>query len=122
MITLGARQLSIGLVEEIIKGLTTEVKPITMEEIIEKVCMQYNIKPELLEAKTRKHEIVLARHMSMFFIRKYVKIPLKAIGSRFGGRDHATVIHACSVIENYLQTNKKIKEEYEILDTIICNR
>jgi len=119
---LGNRPLSLDLVKEIITGLASTPSPITMNEIIDKVCIQYNIKPELLETKTRKKEISLARQMSMYLIRKHTQLSLQTIGSRFGGRDHTTVIHSCVSIENYLATDSKVQEEFEILENIIKNR
>ena len=115
------KPLTLGLVEEIISKLTTEQKPITYQEIIEKVCRHYNIKVELLESKTRKKEISFARQMSMFLARKYTSLPLKSIGERFN-RDHSTAIHSCTTIENYLATNRQIKEDYETLEAIINDR
>lgn len=35
----------------------------------------------------------------MYFSKELTKSSLKTIGLHFGGRDHSTVIHACSSIE-----------------------
>jgi len=59
--------------------------------------------------KTRKQEIVEARQMAMYLSKKYTKSSLKTIGLQFGGRDHSTVIHAISTIEERLSTNPKQK-------------
>ena len=45
----------------------------------------------------------------MYLSRKILGEPLKEIGSKFGGRDHTTVIHACQVIENMLNRDHKIQ-------------
>jgi chromosomal replication initiator protein len=119
--TYSSKILTLDFVDEIINKLTSEQSPITLDEIIEKVCMQYNIKAELLESKLRKQEVALARQMAMCLARKHTALSLKTIGERFN-RGHATVIHSCVVIENYLDTDKKVKEEYEILEAIIKNR
>ena len=63
----------------------------------------------MLSAKTRRKEIVLARQVAMYLSRKILGEPLKEIGSKFGGRDHTTVIHACQVIENMLNRDHKIQ-------------
>jgi chromosomal replication initiator protein len=119
--SIGKKTLTLDLVKEVITKLTTEQKPITYEEIVEKVCMQYNLKVELLESKTRKREIVIARQIAMYLARKYTTLSLKTIGERFS-KDHSTAIHSCTTIENYLSIDKKIKEEINILEAIIKNR
>jgi len=115
------KELTIDLVKDVINKLATEQTPITYDEIIEKVCMQYNVKVELLKTKTRKKEISLARQIAMFLGRKYTSLSLKTLGEHFN-RDHSTVIHSCTSIENYLATDKKISEEINILEAIINER
>ena len=115
------KALTTDLVEDVVSKLTTDKKPITLEDIIEIVCMQYNVKTNLLEAKTRKKEIAFARQMVMFLARKHTNLSLQVIADRFN-RIHATVIHACTSIQNIIDTNKKIKEEYEIIEAIIKDK
>ena len=40
---------------------------------------------------------------------------LPEIGDGFGGRDHTTVLHACRVIRDLVQSDNKIKEDWEKL-------
>ena len=114
-------KLTIELVNEVISKIAAEKQNISIDEIIDKVSMQYNIKAELIESKSRKKEIALARQMVMYLARKHTSLSLKTIGEKFN-RNHATVIHACSTICNLLDADIKLKEEYEILNSIIKNR
>lgn len=41
----------------------------------------------------RARRIVLPRHIAMYLARELTEHSLPAIGSRFGGRDHSTVLH-----------------------------
>jgi len=120
-ITYNRKELTLDLVKEVINKLITEQTPITLEEIIEKICMQYNVKAELLKTKSRKKEFSFPRQIAMYIGRKYTTLSLQSIGERFN-RDHSTVLHSCTSIENYLATNKKIKEEVSILEAIINDR
>ncbi len=43
----------------------------------------------------------------MYLSKKFTKSSLKTIGLQFGGRDHSTVIHAISTIEERLSTDPK---------------
>ncbi|MCL2039350.1 MAG: chromosomal replication initiator protein DnaA [Bacteroidetes bacterium] len=116
-----SEKLTIELVNETISKIASEKQNITIEEIIDKVSNQYNIKAELIESKSRKQEIALARQIAMKLARKHTELSLKTIGEKFN-RNHATVIHACLTIENLLDTDTKIKEQYEAIETLIKNR
>jgi chromosomal replication initiator protein len=52
----------------------------------------------------------------MYFAKKYTKLPLATIGAHCGGRDHATVLHACRTISNLYETDKKIKIYIDEID------
>jgi chromosomal replication initiator protein len=45
--------------------------------------------------------------------KKLTNLSLKSIGAHFGGRDHSTVLHSCRAIDNYLETDKHVRSEYE---------
>ena len=122
MATFDSKPLTLELVNEVVSGLASDPKPLTIEEIKDKVGLHYNIRVELMESKSRKHKIAFARQMAMYFSRKLTTASLKSIGESFGGRDHSTVLHSCQAIENYLDTDKKIKAEYEILESIFTIR
>jgi len=51
----------------------------------------------------------------MYLSKKFTKSSLKTIGLHFGGRDHSTVIHAISTVEERLATSPKHKR---ILDEL----
>ena len=60
----------------------------------------------MLTSKTRKREIVQARQIAMFFAKNLTKSSLATIGTSIGGKDHATVLHACKTVNNLLETDK----------------
>ncbi|MCX7736361.1 MAG: chromosomal replication initiator protein DnaA [Candidatus Kapabacteria bacterium] len=115
-VTLDRRELNLDLAKEIINGVRySSDKPITIEDIKEAVSQQFDISIELMESKSRKQEIALARQMAMFLAKKFTTLSLKSIGASFGNRDHSTVLHSCQAIENYLVTDKTVKASYETL-------
>jgi chromosomal replication initiator protein len=59
---------------------------------------------------SRKAEIVQARHLSMYFCRFYTRITTKEIAKAHGKDNHATVLHACKMIENDIHRNRKLQE------------
>jgi len=82
------------------------------EEIINIVCLYYNLKPGQIKAKIRKREIVQARQMCMFFAKKYFKttITWKALSKPFAF-NHANSIHGIKTINNLIDTNKYIRQD-----------
>ncbi len=82
---------------------------ISIEFIQNYVCEYFGIEPNKVREKTRKQEIVEARQIAMYLSKKFTKSSLKTIGLHFGGRDHSTVIHAISTIDERLSTSPKYK-------------
>ncbi len=58
----------------------------------------------------RKQEVVLPRQIAHYFSKNFTKHPLWKIGKFFGNKDHATVIHSSKTIQNYIDTDKTIRE------------
>lgn len=77
---------------------------ISIDKIIEKVSVYYNIPVNNLREKNRIKEVAFCRQIAMYISKKFTNNSLKTIGLNFGGRDHSTVIHAIKTIE-FLKKN-----------------
>lgn len=102
----------------------SESKPNTPEEIAESIinniviCSGYS-KSRLME-DNRKIEIRTWRQIGMYIMRKKNIMSLKTIGRQFGGRNHATVIHASERIQDLIDSNDPIvMEKFAKLSHII---
>lgn len=84
------------------KSLKRQQRAIGIQDIQQAVAKHYNLPVDILSAKTRRAEVAVARQVAMFLCRQITEEPLKEIGSRFGGRDHTTVIHACQTVEDMM--------------------
>lgn len=101
------------LAKEVLRNtLRGAQREVTVESIQKTICDYYNIKVVDLKAKRRTKNIALPRQVAMYLCRKYTETSFPAIGDKFGGRDHSTVIHASKTIE------KKIKEDPYMQTTI----
>ena len=108
--TIFNREVDIDLADRVLSNsVKIEKKQITAESIKDTVCGYFNIEPRLLQAKSRKSEIVQARHISMFLAKKYTELSLACIGDVIGKRDHATVLHACKTIGERMAVDKSLK-------------
>jgi chromosomal replication initiator protein len=86
------------------------VKEIDIPLIMEIVANYYNVTINDLKSKQRSQNIVEPRQISMYLCRKKLNKTLKEIGSAFGGRNHATVLHAYDRISEELKTNTNLQE------------
>jgi chromosomal replication initiator protein len=110
--TLNNKEITVDLARLIVERLVnTARKEITIDYIQKVVCDFYKIPVDLIQEKTRKREIVQARQVSMFFSKKFTKASLASIGARIGGKDHATVLHACKTVNNLIDTDKLFKSQ-----------
>ncbi|MBE0559114.1 MAG: chromosomal replication initiator protein DnaA, partial [Proteobacteria bacterium] len=118
--SLEARDVDLTLARDVLRVIVHDVKsPVTIDEIQRVVSEFYDVSPDLLRAKTRKQEIVLARQVAMFLSKELTNSSLKTIGLHFGGRDHSTVIHAYQSVEDHLSTDPVFKQNIEQLQRSI---
>jgi len=80
------------------------MKKLDIDFIKKEVASMMNMSVFLMEEKTRKREIVIARQLSMALSKKYTKESLASIGYNIGRKDHATVLHACRTINDLIDT------------------
>jgi chromosomal replication initiator protein len=115
--TLNKKEITLDLTKEMIDKLIKSTKrEISIDYIQKIVCNYYNIGLELLQSKTRKREIVQARQVAMFFSKTMTKSSLATIGSQIGGKDHATVLHACKTVNNLIETDKRFRLQVDEIE------
>ncbi|VEU76603.1 chromosomal replication initiator protein DnaA [Mycoplasmopsis columbina] len=90
---------SLVTVNNILDTMQKNKENVTAETIIDYVAKHYKISKKDILGKSRKRDIVLARHIAMFVIREQLKFSLEKIASLFGNRDHSTVVNAIRKIE-----------------------
>lgn len=104
--------IDMRLAERVIKrAVKVDNRPLTVDDILEKVCAHYNVTQAAVMSRSRKREFVEARQLSMYFAQKYTKMPASRIGLLVGNRDHSTVIHSCNAIAQRLKVDKAFGEE-----------
>ncbi|MDR2474994.1 MAG: chromosomal replication initiator protein DnaA [Bacteroidales bacterium] len=77
-------------------------KEITVEWIREVVCNHFSLDQQLFSTKSRKREIVQARQIAMYLVRKYTAFSSSKIGELLGKKDHATVLHALKTVRDLM--------------------
>lgn len=115
--TLNKKEITIDLTKQMIDKLVKSTKrEISIFYIQKVVCDYFNMQVEILKSKTRKREIVQARQIAMFFAKGLTKSSLATIGAQIGGKDHATVLHACKTVNNLIDTDKRFRVYIEEIE------
>ena len=91
-------------------------EPLTMDDILDTVCNHFNVTMTAVTSRSRKRDYVVARQVSMYLAQKYTKMPASRIGKLIGGRDHSTVIHSCTQIEQRIKIDKLFGSEIESIE------
>ena len=108
--TLNKKEITLDLVREMIDKLVKNTTRELSIDYIQKIVSDYfSIPIDIMHSKTRKREIVQARQIAMFFSKNLTKSSLATIGSQIGGKDHATVLHACKTVNNLVETDKRFR-------------
>ena len=110
-------KIDLRLAERVIKrAVKVDDHPLTIDDILEKVCGHFRVEQRHVFSKSRKREYVQARQVSMYLAQKYTKMPAGRIGQLIGNRDHSTVIHSCNTIEKRLKVDKAFSAELSSIE------
>lgn len=114
------RDIDLNLARRVMEqNLKVERKRITVQKIQETVCDFFNIRKDLIQSASRKREIVQARQVTMYFIKKHTELSLSQIGAQVGGRNHATVVHACNTVKDLLEVDKGFRSDLEQIERML---
>lgn len=121
--SLNSKEINLELAKKTVKEIATNRKVnITIENITKTVCDYFKIDENKIRDKTRRKEIVSARQIAMYLSKEMTKSSLKTIGLHFGGRDHSTVIHACTLIQDSILIDSVLEETIgDLKNTIEVN-
>ncbi len=104
--------INLKLAERVIKrAVKVNNEPLTLDDIVNTVCKHFNVSPNSVNSRSRKHDFVIARQVSMYMAQKYMKIPATRIGKLVGNRDHSTVVHSCTKVEGRLKVDHSFRDE-----------
>ncbi len=121
--TIYNKEIDLDLAARIVrKAVRAEVKAITIEDIIEKVCKHFELEPNSIHSKSRKREVVQVRQIAMYLAKKHTDASSSKIGQLIGNRDHATVLHACKIVKDQFEVDKSFRTEVEEIEAELRKR
>ncbi|HQW57643.1 MAG TPA: helix-turn-helix domain-containing protein, partial [Gammaproteobacteria bacterium] len=108
--------ITLSFVQEALKDLLAlQEKLVSIDNIIKTVSEYYKIKVSELLSKRRSRSVARPRQVAMALCKELTNHSLPEIGDAFGGRDHTTVLHACRLIKQLVETGSDIAEDYSNL-------
>ena len=99
--SLTGRAITAELADEVLAGLypapraAARVEPPSIDRVQEVTCAAFEVSREELLSAGRSSRLAWARQVAMYLARRHTGATLPAIGERFGGRNHTTVMYAC---------------------------
>ena len=120
--TLGHKEITVALAESITgKIVGEEQTDVSIDLIVDTVCEYFNITRDILLSKSRKRQIVQARQIAMYECRNLIpNCSLSTIGSELGGKDHATVLHACTTVQDLMSTDKTFRQYVTDIENMVA--
>ena len=88
------------------QAVVSDKTGLSPKKIIKTVADYYGLTRQQITSKTRTKNIANARHISIYLCRKLLDLPYIKIGDEFGGRDHSTIISACTKVETQIHKDK----------------
>ena len=110
------RTISIEFAQETLRDLLrAQQQAIGIPNIQKTVADYYGLQVKDLLSKRRTRSLARPRQMAMALTKELTEHSLPEIGDAFAGRDHTTVLHACRQIRNLMETDGKLREDWDKL-------
>jgi chromosomal replication initiator protein len=106
------KEVNVDNIAEILRDLIntkTLVAP-SIDDIQRVVSKIFDVSISSLKSKVRVRNIAIARQVAMYLAKEMTPESLVRIGREFGGRDHATVLHAVKKVNNLRNTDLSLQD------------
>ena len=110
------RPITVEFAQETLRDLLrSQQQAISIPNIQKAVADYYQLRVADLLSKRRTRSLARPRQVAMALAKELTEHSLPEIGDGFGGRDHTTVLHGCRVIRDLMQTDGKLREDWDKL-------
>lgn len=90
---------------------------ITPENIIKEVCRYFRLEEDQIRGPSRSRDILNARQIAMYLIRRMTSLSLDETGKLFGGRDHTTTLNGVNKVEKRMKNDNTFAETVKAIIT-----
>ncbi len=110
------RPVTLEATQEVLHDiLKAHDRRVTIEEIQRKVSEHWNIRLTDMSSARRARAVARPRQVAMYLSKQLTSRSLPEIGRKFGNRDHTTVMHAVSRVQELMTTDSAFAEDVELL-------
>ncbi len=123
--TLTHQALTVDLAHKVLARTSIETKrqaPLDLPGVASIVVKKFNTSITDLRSHKRQKNLVQARHVAMYFMKKNTEYSLRDIASYWCRKDHTTVIHAVSKIEKVRLTDVELDKMMQEIERELSRR
>ena len=121
--SLTGRPLDMTLAREVLDATNPAAhhgQQMTVELIQQTVAEHFGVTVEDLVSPSRAARVAWPRQLAIELSRELTREALQAIGAHFGGRNHATVLHASRRVRDRVRINSEDRAELELLRGLLA--
>jgi chromosomal replication initiator protein len=112
--------ITIDTVHEVLSDLLrSSSAQISIDAIQREVARYYNIRQTEMHSNRRSRNIVRPRQIAMYLAKNLTNCSYPQIGSRFGDRDHTTVMHAVRKIEDMMTEDRQMADDVVMIRSLL---
>jgi chromosomal replication initiator protein len=119
--SLASRRLDVALTTEVLDTIYPMRGPqtATIADVQKAVAAHYELSTQELVSSGRAARLSWPRQLAIHLARELTGASLQTIGDAFGGRNHATVLHACRRVAERLAEDESVSGELDVLSRSI---
>jgi chromosomal replication initiator protein len=107
---------------EVLRGAQTRpTSNVSFDQLIDAVCAHFSVRTSELLSKRRSRHLVTARQVGMYLARELLAVSYPQLGVLYH-RDHSTVIHAISVVDQRRRTDPGFEAMVDSLRSSLVSR
>jgi len=114
------RPVTLETAQEVLHDiLKAHDRRVTIDEIQRRVAEHYNMRIGDMVSARRARAVARPRQVAMYLAKQLTSRSLPEIGKKFGNRDHTTVMHACSRVQELIAADSSFAEDVDLLKKML---
>lgn len=97
------------------RALDSNITPMSIDCVVQHVCVFYNLTPSMLTERNREGERVKARMAASWICNRRYKHTFKSIGVKMAHRDHSTIMNACDKADELMRWDRAFKHQVDMI-------
>ena len=115
--TLTNQKINLEMVKRVLLNLNEKKKDgIMLDNVLKTVAKYYQVLVSDLKSKKRHKDISTIRQIAFYLMKKLTFHSLQTIGEHVGKRDHSTVLHSISKVENLISTDPSFAKKLKVVE------